>query len=40
MSLVPVFIILPAVVLFRQRVTLPEILGAIVSVGGVALFFL
>jgi len=40
MALVPVFIILPAVVLFRQRVTLPEILGAIVSVGGVALFFL
>ena len=40
MSLVPVFIILPAVVLFRQRVTLPEILGAIVSVGGVALFFI
>ena len=40
MSLVPVFIILPAVVLFRQRVTLPEILGAIVSVGGVAMFFL
>jgi drug/metabolite transporter (DMT)-like permease len=40
MSLVPVFIILPAVVLFRQRVTLPELLGAVVSVGGVALFFL
>ena len=40
MALVPVFIILPAVVLFKQRVTLPEILGAIVSVSGVALFFL
>jgi drug/metabolite transporter (DMT)-like permease len=40
MALVPVFIILPAVVLFRQRVTLPEMLGAIVSVAGVALFFL
>jgi len=40
MSLVPVFIILPAVVLFRQRVTLPELLGAIVSVCGVAMFFL
>jgi drug/metabolite transporter (DMT)-like permease len=40
MSLVPVFIILPAVLLFRQRVTLAEILGAIISVGGVALFFL
>ena len=40
MALVPVFIILPAVVLFKQKVTLPEILGAILSVGGVALFFL
>ncbi len=40
MALVPVFIILPAVVLFKQKVTLPEILGAIVSVAGVALFFL
>jgi drug/metabolite transporter (DMT)-like permease len=40
MALVPVFIILPAVILFRQKVTIPEILGSIVSVGGVALFFL
>jgi drug/metabolite transporter (DMT)-like permease len=40
MSLVPVFIILPAVILFKQKVTIPEILGAVVSVCGVALFFL
>jgi drug/metabolite transporter (DMT)-like permease len=40
MALVPVFIIIPAVVLFRQKVTIPEISGAIVSVAGVALFFL
>ena len=40
MALVPVFIILPAVVLFKQKVTVPEVLGAIVSVAGVALFFL
>jgi len=40
MALVPVFIIMPAVVLFKQKVTIPEILGAIVSVAGVALFFL
>lgn len=40
MALVPVFIILPAIVLFKQKVTIPEILGAIVSVAGVALFFL
>lgn len=40
MALVPVFIILPAIVLYHERVTVPEILGAIVSVAGVALFFL
>jgi len=40
MALVPVFIILPAVFLFKQKVTLTEMLGALVSVAGVALFFL
>lgn len=40
MALVPVFIIVPAVLFFKQKVTLPEMLGAIVSVAGVALFFL
>lgn len=39
MALVPVFILLPAVVLYKQKVTVMEILGAIVSVAGVALFF-
>jgi drug/metabolite transporter (DMT)-like permease len=40
MALVPVLIILPTVILFKQKVTLPELLGAVVSVAGVALFFL
>lgn len=40
MALVPVFIILPAVILYKQKVTLAETIGAIVSVAGVALFFL
>jgi drug/metabolite transporter (DMT)-like permease len=39
MALVPVFILLPAVVLYKQKVTLSEVIGAIVSVAGVALFF-
>lgn len=39
MALVPVFIIIPAVVLYKQKVTLSEILGAVISVAGVALFF-
>jgi len=40
MALVPVFIIAPAVVMYKEKVTLPEIAGAIISVAGVALFFL
>jgi drug/metabolite transporter (DMT)-like permease len=39
MALVPVFIILPAVMLYKEKVTIPEIIGAIISVAGVALFF-
>jgi drug/metabolite transporter (DMT)-like permease len=40
MALVPVFIIVPAVLMYKEKVTLPEIAGAIISVIGVALFFL
>jgi drug/metabolite transporter (DMT)-like permease len=40
MALVPVFILLPAVILYKQKVTLSEVIGAIVSVAGVALFFI
>jgi drug/metabolite transporter (DMT)-like permease len=40
MALVPVLIIAPAVILYKQKVTLPEIIGAVISVAGVAVFFL
>ena len=40
MALVPVLIIVPSVVLFKERVTLREVVGAIVAVIGVALLFL
>jgi drug/metabolite transporter (DMT)-like permease len=40
MALVPVFIIIPSVILFRQKATLREIIGALISVAGVALFFI
>jgi drug/metabolite transporter (DMT)-like permease len=39
MAIVPVLIIPPAVFLHKEKVTLFEILGAIVSICGVALFF-
>jgi drug/metabolite transporter (DMT)-like permease len=40
MALTPVFILLPVYFLYKQKVTLPELIGAVVSVGGVALFFI
>ena len=40
MALTPVFIIGPAAWLFHQKVTPREVLGAIISVAGVSLFFL
>jgi len=40
MALVPVFIIAPAMLLFRERVSARAFLGAVVAVGGVALLFL
>jgi drug/metabolite transporter (DMT)-like permease len=40
MALVPVFIILPAVIIYKEKVKLPEMIGAFVSVAGVAVFFI
>ncbi len=40
MSLTPVLIILPSVLIFKEKVSLREIAGAFVAVGGVALFFI
>lgn len=39
MAMVPILIIAPSVLLLKQKVTLREILGAVISVIGVALFF-
>jgi len=40
MSLVPVLIIPPAVMLNKEKVTVREIIGAVIAVAGVALFFI
>jgi drug/metabolite transporter (DMT)-like permease len=40
MALVPIFIIPPSIWLFKHKITLQEIIGTIVSLAGVALFFL
>ena len=39
-SAVPVMIIPPAILFKKEKVTLREIIGAVVSVVGVALFFI
>jgi drug/metabolite transporter (DMT)-like permease len=40
MALVPVLIIPPAVILYKQKVVIWEVVGAILSVAGVSLFFI
>jgi drug/metabolite transporter (DMT)-like permease len=40
MALVPILIIPPSVILFREKVNFKEVIGAILAVSGVALFFL
>ncbi|MEI6434886.1 MAG: DMT family transporter [Bacteroidota bacterium] len=40
MALVPVLIIPPSMIIYKEKVTLKEISGALLAVGGVAMFFL
>ena len=40
MAIVPVLIIPPAILIFKERVNSKEIIGALITVGGVAVFFL
>lgn len=40
MALTPVFILWPAHIVFGQKVTFKEVIGAVISVAGVSLFFL
>lgn len=40
MSMTPVLILFPSYLLFRQKITLWEVIGAVICVGGVSLFFI
>ncbi len=40
MAIVPVLIIPPAILIFKEKVNLKEIIGALITVAGVAIFFL
>lgn len=40
MALVPIFILVPSAIFMHQRITLPDIVGALTAVAGVAILFL
>ncbi|HRX31102.1 MAG TPA: DMT family transporter [Tenuifilaceae bacterium] len=40
MSIVPVLIIAPSVIVFHEKVTVKEVVGAVITVGGVITFFI
>ena len=40
MSIVPILIIPPAVIFFKEKITLKELVGSLIAVGGVVLFFM
>jgi drug/metabolite transporter (DMT)-like permease len=40
MALVPIFIIVPSAIIYKEKIKPAEVLGAIISVAGVALFFI
>jgi len=40
MALTPILIIAPAAIIYKEKVTFAEVAGAIISVGGVSLFFI
>lgn len=40
MALVPIFIIAPSAIMFKEKITLRQIIGAVVSISGAAMFFM
>jgi len=40
MAIVPILIIAPAVIIFKEKVTIKELIGAIIAVLGVAIYFI
>ena len=40
MALVPVFIILPSAIMFKEKITPQQVIGAAISIFGASLFFM
>ena len=40
MALTPIFIIVPSAVMFKEKITAPQVIGAVISIVGATIFFL
>uniref|UniRef100_UPI00260EF418 DMT family transporter n=1 Tax=uncultured Proteiniphilum sp. TaxID=497637 RepID=UPI00260EF418 len=40
MALVPIFIIVPTALMFREKITVRQVIGAVISIAGASIFFL
>ena len=40
MALVPIFIIVPSAIMFKEKITARQVIGAVISIAGATVFFL
>lgn len=40
MALVPIFIIVPSAIMFKEKITVQQVVGAVISIAGASIFFL
>ncbi|MDD2726656.1 MAG: EamA family transporter, partial [Proteiniphilum sp.] len=40
MALTPIFIIIPTAIMFKEKITARQVIGALISIGGATIFFL
>lgn len=40
MALTPIFIIIPTAIMFKEKITARQVIGAVISIGGATIFFL
>ncbi|MFA6912623.1 MAG: EamA family transporter [Proteiniphilum sp.] len=40
MALTPIFIIVPSAILFKEKITARQVIGAVISIAGATIFFL
>ena len=40
MALTPIFIIVPSAIMFKEKITAPQVIGAVISIIGASIFFL